>query len=70
MNIAINILELAFELADRKLIDIQKESNFTYFPNGIVKEDENEIVIYTEEAQESFNHWYDYFYSIIEKYKI
>ena len=56
----VNRLELASELADIKLMAMQNEAlenNIDKLPftNGIVKEDENGDVVYTEEAQEMFN---------------
>lgn len=75
-NVTINIVELASELADRKITQLQndslkKDSLNPLFPNGIVKEDEEtETIMYTEEAQDVFNEWYDYFYDLILTTKV
>jgi hypothetical protein len=61
MNVTINILELASELADNELRDRW------VFSDGLVDiEDKNGCVFYTNEAQEIFNTLYDKYYSIIE----
>jgi hypothetical protein len=61
MNITINILEVASELAERDLI---KMDNKTIFPNGIYVETEDETS-YTEEAQDIFNELYDEYYDFL-----
>lgn len=69
-NVTINRLELSSELADKKLNDLQQEelkNNNAYYPNGIVKENENGDVIYTEEAQDDFNQFYSEYSTIIEQ---
>jgi hypothetical protein len=73
MNITINIIEVASELADKDLMDMQnsaleKNPHDLPFPNGIVKEiveDGHEIVVYTDEAQEMFNDRYDYWFDFL-----
>ena len=64
MEIKINILELACELAHRDLVRmIGNESElFESSTDGITN--------YTEDAQEKFNELYDYYYSIIEEVKL
>lgn len=63
MNVTINIVELASELASYEL-----EENWA---GTIVlwKEDEDETR-YTEVAQDVFNDLYDKYYSLIENYKL
>jgi hypothetical protein len=59
MNVTINILELASELAEKvvcaKFEDDDKE----------IYIDTNEGTIYTPQAQEMFEEWYDYYFDII-----
>jgi hypothetical protein len=63
MNVTVNILELASDLAHTELESL--------FEDGVViwKEDDATFV-YTDEAQEVFNELYDKYYSIIENLKI
>lgn len=60
MNVTINIIELASELAD---MEIENARN-TGEENTI--EDENGCIIYDEKTQDIFNDLYDKYYSIIE----
>lgn len=62
MNVTINIIELASELADMEL-----NKYFEYSANSIYVENDDEITTYTEEAQEIFNDLYDKYYSMIEQ---
>jgi hypothetical protein len=64
MNVTVNILELASDLAHNEL-----ESSFNEEAVVIYKEDEDTL-IYTDEAQEVFNELYDKYYTIIEHLKI
>ena len=64
MNVTVNILELASDLAHNEL-----ETSFNEEAVVIYKEDEDTFV-YTDEAQEVFNELYDKYYSIIENLKI
>ena len=70
-NITINAIELASNLAHEKLMqyyeDLQDNRDFE-FPNKLVIETEDEIV-YTEEAQDLFNEFYDEFLIMIEECK-
>jgi hypothetical protein len=65
MDIKIDILEAASELADRDLVirygDVGGRS---LFPNGILRDLEDEIS-YTEEAQDYFNARYDFWYDFL-----
>ena len=71
MNITINILELASELAS---IDLENNWSDSIQIWNDLKEgeefDENYCLTYTEEAQDIFNDLYDKYYSLIEKCKI
>lgn len=69
MNIEVNIVELASELAS-------EATKREMFSKGLIV-DENEMYIeeagigyYTEEAQEIFNDYYDTYYTIIESVKV
>ena len=64
MNVTINIVELACELAEREL-----QKHFEYSSTSIYEE-EDEGTIYTEEAQDVFDDLYDKYYSFIERFKI
>lgn len=62
MNVTINILELASELAEAELFDNWSDSIKIY------NEDEDGTK-YTDEAQDVFNDLYDKYYSVIERFK-
>lgn len=62
MNVTINILELASELAEAELFDNWSDSIKIY------NEDDDETK-YTDEAQDVFNDLYDKYYSVIERFK-
>ena len=64
MNVTINILELASELASYDLENSWGESIKIY------EDEESECLTYTEEAQDIFDGLYDHYYSLIENYKI
>lgn len=70
-NITINAIELASNLAHEKLMqyyeDLQDNRDFE-FPNKLVIETEDKIV-YTEEAQDLFNKFFDEFLTMIEECK-
>lgn len=63
MNININIIELATELASDKLHNDWSDSIKIY------QDDTSDCLEYTEEAQEVFNDLYDEFYSMIDNLK-
>lgn len=65
MNVKINIIELASELADLELA-----KHFEYSSICVWQEDESECLVYTDEAQDVFNDLYDKFYSLIDRLKI
>jgi hypothetical protein len=64
MNININILEVASELAHKKI-----EEHFEFEAKKIYEWVSDEESRYTEEAQELFNEWYDYYYDFLLKLK-
>ena len=61
MEITINALELASELAHLKLESEWNESIKIY------EDEESEVLTYTDEAQDIFNEWYDYYLTKIEE---
>lgn len=63
MNVTINILELATELAEIEMEQNRNVGEITTI------EDENGCIVYTNEAQDIFNELYDKYYSIIENCK-
>jgi hypothetical protein len=70
MNITVNILEVASELADKDLILSYGDEGAKYrFPNGIIT-DLEDGTSYTEEAQDFFNNRYDYWYDFLWDLKI
>jgi len=67
MEIKINIVELASELANDAVYEyIMSE----YLSQSSIYKEESEVVEYTEYGQKIFDQWYDYYYNIINKYKI
>jgi hypothetical protein len=62
MNVTINILELASELAS-----IELEENWGDTLQIFVDDEDNECIKYTPQAQDIFNDLYDKYYDIIEK---
>jgi hypothetical protein len=64
MNVTINILELASELADHEV-----QEHFKYSSIPVYDEDEYEIR-YSDEAQEVFDELYDKYYAIIDQIAI
>ena len=68
----VNEIELASELANRRLIeytDNLNESDFRFeFPNGIQIDTDTEVY-YTDEAQDIFNEYYDEYLTLIEMCK-
>ena len=59
-NITINKLELASELAHQKLVANWSESIRIY------EDEEASVSVYTEEAQDIFNEYYDDYLTLIE----
>lgn len=65
-EITINKLELASELADKKLADMIEDNIYEY--NEVYEESDDEIS-YTEKGQNEFNEWYDFYINLIETCK-
>jgi len=63
MNISINILEVASELAN-----IQVHEKFNNDNSKIYENETDDVTVYTEEAQDAFNEWYDYYYGFLESF--
>jgi len=63
MNITINILEASCSLAHNKLVEHYKDSD-------IIFKDDNGTLIYTDEAQDIFNEYYDYYFDILNQSRI
>lgn len=59
MEITINVIELSSDLAE-EMVKIK----FNYKENDIYVEEDEEVK-YTEQAQEIFNEWYDYYYDFL-----
>lgn len=71
MNIKINIIEVASDLADRDLVTaFHTEGGSLRFPKGIDVEREEGITEYTEEAQDFFNERYDYWWDYLYDQKV
>jgi hypothetical protein len=64
MDINVNIVELASELADEKL-----REKWDYRDGQIDIEDGHGGVMYSETAQDIFNTFYDEYYTIIDQLK-
>jgi hypothetical protein len=62
MNVTLNILELASELAYEKLLNHYNDNT-----SLIYEYDESGDSYYTDEAQDLFNEYYDEYYEMIEK---
>lgn len=64
MNVTINILELASELADREL-----REKWDYRDGQADVDDGHGGTMYSDEAQDTFNRLYDEYYTIIDQIK-
>jgi len=62
MNISINILEAASELADLRVQEVFENKDL----KSHVLDTENDCYIYTEVAQDVFNEWYNYYYEFLQ----
>ncbi len=71
MEIKINIVELASELADNATKDemINREFIISDEERFTVDLDSGDLM-YTEDAQDIYDRWYDYFYNKIEELEI
>ena len=65
MNKAINVVELASVLAhERMKMEIGASEDEVWIG---LDDEEADTLTYIEEAQDVFNQWYDYYYTLIEK---
>ena len=64
MEITINVIELSCELAE-EMVNVK----FNYEEDDIYVEEDEELK-YTEQAQEIFDEWYDYYYDFLIERKI
>ena len=65
MNISINILEVASELANIQVHEKFENNNLKIY----VWEEGTDCSTYTEIAQDVFNEWYDYYYTFLESFQ-
>lgn len=67
--ITINGVELASELAHKRLVDelVESENAIYQTEDDLWIEDTEDSLIYKDDVQDLFNHWYDYYFSIIEE---
>jgi hypothetical protein len=65
MDIKVNILELASELADKEL-----QEKWDFRDGQVFVDDEHGGLIYSETAQDIFDRLYDEYYTIIDQLKI
>jgi bisphosphoglycerate-dependent phosphoglycerate mutase len=63
--VKVNILELASNLAEKATIDEMIANGSISNESEAYVEETEESTRYTEEAQDVFNRWYDYFYDEI-----
>jgi len=67
-EVKVNILEVASNLAhDMTKDEMFREELITHEDDMTIGKD---VLTYTEEAQDIFNRWYDYFYDEINKIKL
>lgn len=64
MDIKVNVLELASELAHKDLVDMVGDEN-KLFEDPLAG-----ITVYTDEVQDKFNELYDYYYDVILNCKL
>lgn len=78
MEIRINLVEVAAELAEKATI---QQMHQQLVKSGLKIVDEHAVdlavyemdgdtTVYTEDAQEMFNNWYDYYFEFLESRKI
>lgn len=65
MDITINLLEVASELAHLVVC-----AKFEDDDNALYENTTDTITSYTEEAQDLFDEWYDYYYELLNNLKI
>ena len=67
MEVKINIVELASELADDRTYE---QLHGEYLGENDIYKQNSDVVEYTEYAQKVFDSNYDYYYNLVNKYKI
>ena len=67
MDIKVNLVELASELANDR---VYEQLHGEYLGESDIYKTNNDVVEYTEYAQKVFDSYYDYYYNYINKYKI
>jgi hypothetical protein len=70
MNIEINLLEAASELAHEQTIREMLFHEQIVTPDDVYVTHENGDTAYTEDAQDTFNHWYDHYYELLNNLAI
>ncbi len=68
MEISVNLLELASELAHSRTL--YESGDICNNEDDMFEDINADVLTYKEEIQDRFNEWYDYYLSEIEKYKI
>ena len=69
-EIKINLCEVASELAHETAKSKMISDGSINDDADMWQDDGNGVDIYTDEAQDIFNVWYDYFYNFIDGYKL
>ena len=62
MDIKINLVEIASELANDRMIE---ELSREYLSESDIYKQDSDVVEYTDYAQKVFNNWYDYYYNLL-----
>jgi hypothetical protein len=70
MNITINLLEAASELAHESMIESMLRSNNIMSPDEVYLIDGSGDTYYTDSAQDVFNKHYDYFFNQLNRLSI
>jgi hypothetical protein len=64
MDININLLEVASELAHQVVCAKFEDDDISIYQSTT-----DTVTSYTEEAQDLFNEWYDYYYDLLFNFK-
>ena len=65
MDIKVNLVELATELAAEQVYE-----EFCPYGYASIYQETEDGTEYTADAQRSFDNWYDYYYDMVDKFKI
>ena len=70
--ITINIIDVSCQLAHISAFEDMKREGLIDNEDEMIcnADDEEDVAIYTEKAQDVFNDWYDFYYDLIEKCEI